>query len=985
MRTCYTLLFGFLLTAGVSFAQTSPRLIINEFLADPAADLPGDANGDGTRSASGDEFVELANVSADTLDLTGWMVGDDEAINFTFPAGYKLPPREIVVIFGSGDASTVPGYDPDPLLTRVFDADSTVGNGFANGGDFLVVKSADGNEDMWLGYNSLAGTGGPTSAVVADIEFEFGVDVIGVAANEDVSVTRNPDGNTTAENPWVKHTDVSAAMFSPGTTIGGLTTIPKELPPLTIIINEVLADPASGTPGDANLDGARSASEDEFVELANVSDGPVDLTGWRLGDDEGIGFTFPDGYVLGPREIVVVFGGGNVSNVPGYSADPLETRVFSADSTIGNGLANGGEAIILLSPDNSYDQYLAYGSRSGVGPLPGGIPEGIDFEIEIHVAAPADADNSITRFPDGNVNVLDPFVQHLQVSDNRQSPGSTVDGRSKLPPPQPPITILINEVLADAGAAGDANGDGATMAEEDQFIEIVNVSEESPVDLSGYQVGSGSGLTFTFPDGYMLAPRKFVAVFGGGDVSNVPGYNADPLQTSVFSAGGSLGSGLDASGDFAVLVSPDGAYDAYVAFGSASGDPLVEGAEGTEWEFSLFTEADANQAQSITRDPDAEYLKPDPFVGHLTVSDAAFSPAATVEGLAGLDDFVDVPHPWGEGHVLHYNWWERDRVEVREAASLMPLRMDQGTIEMWFRPDSLLTSDTHPPDWTYLFSKNLSGNNPGDVGLGWERGEGRLVFFIQDGTNTTNLWQSENINEIFHPRWYHVAATWNTADSMRLFIDGKKVGAVESAIPVLGGEMAIAIGGGNEDLWNSRFESFRGSIDEVRFSVVERYTDDFELQTEPFAPDEFTLALWHFDEGTGEETADATGNGFTGYLGGFDAEGNPDPASAPSWMEAVATAAEGENELPDQFELRQNFPNPFNPVTTISYKVPKAADVELSVFNVLGQRVRMLVDQQHNPGTYTVDFRADDLASGVYFYVLKAEDVHQVRKMVLLK
>ena len=167
MRKCYTLLLMLMMVVGTSFGQDAPRLIVNEFLADPAADLPGDANGDGTRSASADEFVELANASSDTLDLTGWMVGDDEAINFTFPDGYMLPPRGIVVIFGGGDPSAIAGYDPDPLVTRVFDADSTVGNGFANGGDFLIVKSADGTADMWVGYNSLAGTGGPTLAAAA--------------------------------------------------------------------------------------------------------------------------------------------------------------------------------------------------------------------------------------------------------------------------------------------------------------------------------------------------------------------------------------------------------------------------------------------------------------------------------------------------------------------------------------------------------------------------------------------------------------------------------------------------------------------------------------------------------------------------------------------------------------------------------------------------------------------------------------------------
>ena len=114
-----------------------------------------------------------------------------------------------------------------------------------------------------------------------------------------------------------------------------------------MIINEVLADPPSGDPGDSNGDGTRSSSQDEFVELANVSSEPVDISGWQLGDDEAVNFTFPDGYVMAPRSFLVVFGGGDVTGVEGYDADPLVTRVFSADSTVGNGLANGGEIVLL--------------------------------------------------------------------------------------------------------------------------------------------------------------------------------------------------------------------------------------------------------------------------------------------------------------------------------------------------------------------------------------------------------------------------------------------------------------------------------------------------------------------------------------------------------------------------------------------------------------------------------------------------------------
>ncbi|MDX1429551.1 MAG: LamG-like jellyroll fold domain-containing protein, partial [Rhodothermales bacterium] len=616
-----------------------------------------------------------------------------------------------------------------------------------------------------------------------------------------------------------------------------------------------------------------------------------------------------------------------------------------------------------------------------------GPDDGVEYEIEIEVGAPANADNSITRFPDGNINVVDPFVQHLTVSNRAFSPGQTVDGRDLVPLPTPPVTVVINEVLANAAGAGDANKDGVVDGLQDQFIEIVNTTEEETVNLSGWQVGDPGGLTFTFPVGYMLEPQDFVAVFGGGDVTNAPGYNADPLLTRAFAASGALGDGLDAAGDYAVVTSSDGSYDSYVAFGTASGagDPTVTGAEATEWEFGMSTAAPADQNASITRDPDGDILAPDPFVVHSDVSALLFSPAQTTDGLDALDDFVDVPHPWGTGHALHFSWWEHDRVVVPEAPNLVPLRMDQGTVEMWFRPDSLLTNDTHPPDFTYLFSKNISGNVEGDLGLSWRRGEGRLLFFIQDGTSTSNLEQSERVDEVFYPRWYHVAATWNTADSMKLFIDGKKVATLESNLPVFGGTQPFAIGSGAADLFNDRFETFRGMIDEVRFSIVERYTEDFDLPTEPFVEDQFTLALWHFDEGSGDVTADATGNGFQGMLGGVDGDGNPDPDSAPEWVDAATLVSTEAEEIPEKFVLDQNYPNPFNPVTTIRYQVPRASDVKIDVYNVLGQRVRVLVDEKLPAGDYQVALDGSQLASGVYFYMLRATDTRLVRKMVLVK
>jgi hypothetical protein len=94
--------------------------------------------------------------------------------------------------------------------------------------------------------------------------------------------------------------------------------------------------------------------------------------------------------------------------------------------------------------------------------------------------------------------------------------------------------------------------------------------------------------------------------------------------------------------------------------------------------------------------------------------------------------------------------------------------------------------------------------------------------------------------------------------------------------------------------------------------------------------------------------------------------------------------------LPVSFELDQNFPNPFNPSTRIAFALNEPANVTLSVYNLLGQKVRMLVDEQMQAGSYAVDFDARDMSghalpSGLYFYRLDDGRQRQTKKMILMR
>ena len=85
------------------------------------------------------------------------------------------------------------------------------------------------------------------------------------------------------------------------------------------------------------------------------------------------------------------------------------------------------------------------------------------------------------------------------------------------------------------------------------------------------------------------------------------------------------------------------------------------------------------------------------------------------------------------------------------------------------------------------------------------------------------------------------------------------------------------------------------------------------------------------------------------------------------------------------YAISQNYPNPFNPATTINYQIPKSNFVILKIYDLLGREVRTLVNEEQPTGEYTVTFNAGSLASGLYFYTLRAGNFTQTKKMMLLK
>jgi hypothetical protein len=104
-----------------------------------------------------------------------------------------------------------------------------------------------------------------------------------------------------------------------------------------------------------------------------------------------------------------------------------------------------------------------------------------------------------------------------------------------------------------------------------------------------------------------------------------------------------------------------------------------------------------------------------------------------------------------------------------------------------------------------------------------------------------------------------------------------------------------------------------------------------------------------------------------------------------SYPDSLVTFAENEITLPVSYSLYQNYPNPFNPSTTIKYQIPKLSFVTIKVYDVLGNEITTLTNEEKLAGSYSVKFNSIGLASGIYFYRIQADAFVENKKMILMK
>jgi predicted extracellular nuclease len=304
----------------------APQLVINEVDYDqPGSDLA--------------EFIELRNngavavaLGAYTVDLINGSGGSSYA-SFALPETDLAPGAYFVLCAQTANTANCDlDVSPDTNLIQ-------------NGAPDAVALILDGSVADAVSYE------GDT---VAPYTEGSGAGLADTGANDFVGLSRFPNGTDSDQN----NVDFSPRCITPGAdNVADAADCPDPQVGPPVVINEFLADPAGDLGGDANNDGTRDSSDDEFVEIVNVSGADLDISGWTLSDGVSERHTFPSGSVIADQCAIVVFGGG--SPLGAFGGAVVQTASSGA-----LGLNNGGDTV-TLDDGGSLLLSVGYGGEGG--------------------------------------------------------------------------------------------------------------------------------------------------------------------------------------------------------------------------------------------------------------------------------------------------------------------------------------------------------------------------------------------------------------------------------------------------------------------------------------------------------------------------------------------------------------------------------------------------------------------------------------------
>jgi hypothetical protein len=562
-------------------------LLITEVLYNPAGREP-----DG-------EWVELYNSGSQTLHLSGHKIGDQALPGccegmLAFPAEAVIKAGQVIVIANKASAfQAVYGFKPDyemensdpavPLLTRyTYWAERSVE--LTNSGDELLLLGPENEIVDSLSWGSSS--------------FAFDPPVPNVA--EAYSLERYPPYiDTDSARDWRKRESPQPGEvdLTPPTPI----PVPSVLPP----VNPTSPLPVLPTPFGGKLllsefmyDPSGSEPDQEWIEIYNAGPQALQLQDFKLGDEETKGgsegmLRFPVGAVLEPGQAVVVAHKGSAfkdfyHEFPDFEIveslpDIPNMLSYPAWGTASLNLNNDGDELHILDGRDDLIDAISYGSSL------------VFLSPSIPLSEPG---CSLERYPSDQDND--------QAWDWRQqclpSPGQA----ALIPTPQPtPVPVLvINEIHhAPDLLYGDANGDGVIRTNEDEFVEIANLTGV-PVDLTGWRLSDGLTSRHIFSSPSWIPHDCSLVLFGGGDPEGDFGCSQVQISSSGTLSLNDSGDTLrlyDAAGNLVLSLIYDGQYQGEQVSG-----------------------------QSLTRSPD---LIGEEFVPHMIAPGGArYSPGTRLDG-----------------------------------------------------------------------------------------------------------------------------------------------------------------------------------------------------------------------------------------------------------------------------------------------------------------------------------------------------------------
>ncbi|MFQ6673519.1 MAG: lamin tail domain-containing protein, partial [Fidelibacterota bacterium] len=451
----------------------APNIVINEIHADPDG-TAGDANGDGSRSATEDEFVEVANNHGSGIDISGWTLSDNSAVRHTFPGNTVLPNGGAIVVFGGG---TPAGSFGNSIVQTASEGQLSLNNG----GDSVVLKASNGTTVTSSTYGSEAG--------------------------EDQSITRDPD----ITGSFVEHTQAtgaSGARFSPGTKIngsrfigatidessggtavteGGATdsyTVKLESQPVTDVTVTVSPDDQTGTSPASLTFTSSNYSVAQTVTVTAVDDGiPEGSHISTISHSAGSGDDNYNGISI--DNVTVTITDNDVAGV---------TLTESGGSTVVSEGGTSDNYTIVLNSAPSSDVTVTSSVADGeVGVHPGSLTfTSLDYLTAQTVTVTAVDDDEY----EGNHSTT---VTHTATSDDANYDGITIAS----------VTVTVGDNDIPNMVINEINYDPVGSEDTYEFIELYNADDTSK-DISGFSFTSG--ITYTFPASTAVDSGEYIVL-----------------------------------------------------------------------------------------------------------------------------------------------------------------------------------------------------------------------------------------------------------------------------------------------------------------------------------------------------------------------------------------------------------------------------------------------------------------------------------------